>query len=225
MNREDRLLLEYFSGFVSESRKELMDQVLSDRTRQVTVVLEDIYQSQNASAVVRTCDCFGIQDLYIIENRHEYNLNPRVVHGASKWINMYRFNTSENNTSECLTLLKQKGYTIVGTTPDKTAMSIYDLDPEVKPAILFGTEALGLSETAIDLCDQMVTYPMYGFTESLNISVSVSLCLSAVIPALRNSSDSWQLTDAEKDELRLSWYRQSVNRYDILEREFLKKLK
>ncbi len=225
MNREERLLLEYFSGFVSSSRKELMHQVLSDRTRQITVVLEDIYQSQNASAVVRTCDCFGVQDLYIIENHHEFKVNPRVVHGASKWIDIYRFNELENNTVECLSKLKEEGYMIVGTTPLRTAMSIHDIDPLRKPAIIFGTEAKGLSETALDFCDELVTYPMYGFTESLNISVSVSLCLGALIPKLRNSSADWHLTENEKDQLRLSWYRQSVNRYEVLEREFLKKLK
>jgi tRNA (guanosine-2'-O-)-methyltransferase len=199
-------------------------EVLHNRTRYITVVLEDIYQSQNASAAVRTCDCFGVQDLHIVENRHVYKLNPKVVHGASKWVDMHRYEETVNNTTCCLETLRSAGYRIVGTTPSKIAKSVHDLDIDKPTALVFGTEATGLSEAAVGLCDEMVTYPMYGFTESLNISVSVSLCLSSLISRLRISDVNWHLPEKEKEALRLQWYKNSVQRPDILEREFYKKL-
>jgi len=101
---------------------------------------------------------------------------------------------------------------------------VFELDINEKIALIFGTEATGLSPRAEEMCDEFITYPMFGFTESLNISVSVSLCLGALIPKLHTSNTAWQLTEREKDELRLEWYKKSVSRAEVLEKEFLKKL-
>ena len=224
MTVTDDQLLEYFGTFISSERKALIEDVLQNRTRHITVVLEDIYQPQNASAVVRTCDCFGIQDLHIIENKHEYKLNPRVVHGASKWVDIYRYNLKENNTSECFRQLREQGYRIIGTTPSKESMDIHDLTIDEPLALVFGTEATGLSSEAMQSCDALVTFPMHGFTESLNISVSVSLCLSELVRRLHASDIEWSLDKDGRNAVLLNWYRKSVSRPDILERDFIKKL-
>ncbi len=224
MTGRERELLNFLGSFLSDPRKSLIEQVLQNRTRHLTVVLENIYQPQNASAVIRTCDCFGIQDLHVIENSHEFKVNPKVVHGSSKWVSLHRYDQHTDNTECCLSHLRDQGYCIVGTSPSSESKSILDLDIQQKTALVFGTEATGLTDLAKEECDMLVTYPMFGFTESLNISVSVSLCLGALVPDLHRSDIPWQLTGTEMDELRLSWYRQSVSRSDILEREFLKKL-
>ena len=139
------------------------------RTRYLTVVLEDIFQSQNASAVLRTCDCFGIQDVHIIENRNPYEINPDVELGSAKWLNMNRYNKSGHNTLEAFTELRKKGYKIIATSPHKNDLMIQDLPIEHKIALVFGSEREGLSDIALQNADAFVKIPMYGFTESFNI--------------------------------------------------------
>ncbi|MEM6524437.1 MAG: RNA methyltransferase [Bacteroidota bacterium] len=215
-------LLHYLGQYISESRKKVIDDVLDKRTRYLTVILEDIYHSQNASAVIRSCDCFGIQDLHVIENKHEYKLNPRVVHGASKWVDIVTYNAYIDNSTKCFTDMQRKGYKLIGTVPDQTAQDISDLSVDGPVALVFGTEKEGLSDNAKDFCDEFVTVPMYGFTESFNISVSAALCMNIMAQKIFKSNLNWQLTEKEKKELKLQWFRKIVHRSDLLEKEFLK---
>lgn len=211
-------------NYITDHKKTLIEEVLRHRTRFITVVLEDIYQPHNASATVRTCDCFGVQDLYIIENRNAYEVNPDVVLGASKWVNIVRYNQEQNNTNteRCYKVLKERKYRLVATSPRLDCPSIHELDLEEKTALIFGTELTGLSEYAMDHADQWVRIPMYGFTESFNISVSVAICLSVVMEKLFSSNMDWKLSEPEKEEIRLSWYKKIVRRWEALEKEFLR---
>lgn len=222
MNNDQEAFLEHISQFVTDNKKELIVQALKKRTRHVTVVLEDIYQPQNASAVLRTCDCYGIQDVHVIENKYIYNVNPRVVHGAAKWISVHRYNEETNNSASCIQQLKNDGYRIIATVPDPKATSVFDLDISQKSAIVFGTEKHGISDYVLENADELVTVPMYGFTESLNISVSAAICLSALAEKLFKSDFNWQLTQKDKTLLQLSWYKNIVHGADILEKEFFK---
>jgi tRNA (guanosine-2'-O-)-methyltransferase len=218
-------LLDLLGTYLTEGRKKLMGEVLQNRTRMITVVLEDIYQSQNASAVVRTCDCFGIQDLHVIENFNKFHLHPKVVNGASKWVNIKQYNEPGGNTEKCLHSLRDQGYYLLATTPDPKATPVYEYSMDQPTAILFGTELTGLSSKAMKLADAQITVPMYGFTESLNLSVSVSLVLSIFREILDNSATPWRLSQEEMDEIRLKWYKQSISNSAVLEREFMKTLK
>ncbi len=214
-------LYEYLSGFATENKRSKIEQVLDHRTRYVTVVLEDIYQPQNASAVVRSCDCFGIQDLYVIENRNIFEVKAGVTLGASKWVDIHRYNrANEDNTVTCLTELKQRGYRLIATTPHRDDCLLHELPLEGKMALLFGTEELGLSETALSMADEYVRIPMFGFTESFNISVSVAICLYHIISALHQSDIQWQLTPEERLDIKLNWIRKIINRPDLLEKKF-----
>ena len=139
----------------------LFDQIIEERTKYVTVALEDIFQPQNASAVLRTCDVFGIQDVHIIENENEYNVNPQVVHGASKWINLHKYNQKENNTLDCINKLKSNGYKVYGTTPHTEDTLIQNIPLDNKVALMFGTELTGLSDIAMENVDGFVKIPMY----------------------------------------------------------------
>lgn len=215
-------LLAYLGQYVSDGKKKAIDEVLDKRTRHLTVVLEDIYHSQNASAVIRSCDCFGIQDLYVIENKHEYRINPRVVHGASKWVDVFSYNENVDNSTKCFNDLKQKGYKLIGTVPDQHAKKINLLEIFEPVALIFGTEKEGLSEEAREHCDDFVTVPMYGFTESFNISVSAALCMHVLAEKIFNSDVGWRLSPEEKEALKLSWFRRIVHRSDLLEKDFLK---
>ncbi len=218
-------LMDFLREMVNEKRLELLERILDDRSRYITVILEDIFQPHNASAVLRTCDCFGIQDVHIIENRNVYMLNPDVELGSAQWLNIYKYSSEENNTLTAIKKLKREGYRIIATTPhsDDTALSDFDLG-KGKIAILFGTEMRGLSKQAIDQADEYLKIPMYGFSESLNISVSAAIILQALRAQLTNSSIKWSLNEKEKEVIRLDWIRNSVKNSTIIERDFKKRL-
>ena len=187
-------LYEALSEFFSENKRQLLDQNIQNRTKHITLVMEDIFQSQNASAVLRTADCFGIQDVHIIENQYEYTLNPDVALGSSKWVNYYRYNKKdENNTLLAYDDLRKKGYKIIATLPHENDVMLQDLDISQPIALVFGTEKTGLTETAIKNADAFVKIPMYGFTESFNISVSAALCSFYLTEKMRNTPglDCW----------------------------------
>ncbi|HEX8546590.1 MAG TPA: RNA methyltransferase, partial [Cytophagaceae bacterium] len=173
----EKQLLEHLLAFVTENKKNKMARALDSRTRHLSIIVEDVYQPHNASAVIRSCDCFGIQDLHIIENRNKYKLNPDVSLGSSKWVDIIRHNAGENNTLSCIKQLKEKGYKIIATTPHIRETPLESFDVSIKSAILLGNELEGLSQEAIDNADGYLTIPMVGFTESLNISVTAAICM------------------------------------------------
>lgn len=215
-------LINHFGEFISEKRLELLKHVLSYRTRYATVVLEDIYQSQNASAVLRTCDCFGLQDVHVIENTNRFSVNPKVVMGASKWLTVSKYYQAENNTVTAIKALKEKGYRIVATSPHTYVTTLQEFDlAKGKFALLFGTELTGLSQDALDHADEHLVIPTYGFSESLNISVSAALCLQNLTERLHSSSIDYKLTGDEYADLLLEWLRKSIKSWRSIEKRFL----
>ncbi|MFP4256949.1 MAG: TrmH family RNA methyltransferase [Desulfobacterales bacterium] len=215
-------LILYLSGFVTRDRLQVFERVLENRTRYIAVGLENIFQPHNASAVLRSMDCFGIQDAHIIENEYQYRVNPDVALGASKWLTLIRYNKEADNTMAAIRRLRSLGYRIVATTPHGRHVSLPDFDlHKGKAALFFGTELEGLSQTLLDNADEFLSIPMYGFTESFNISVSAAVILNDLVCRLRASGLKWQITHEEKQELRLQWLRQSVKRSDLLVRRFL----
>jgi len=220
-----KAFLTYLEEFITVSKLEKFDRIARNRTRYVTVVLEDIYQAHNASAVVRSCECFGIQDLYFIENQYEYCISPDVAMGAPKWLNINRYNEPNiDNTTACIMDLKAKGYKIYATTPHTDDCLIHDMPLTEKTALLFGTELDGLSQTALSLSDGFVRVPMYGFTESYNISVSAALCMFSVRETLKSKNRNWQFTDEEIIDLKLDWARKTIKTPDLHEERFVKLL-
>jgi len=226
IREKERKLTEFFGQYITEHKKQLMENVLSERTRHVTIVLEDIYQAQNASAVVRTCECMGLQDIHIIEDESQYSVNTKVVKGSDKWVNLIRYREKGiNNAGKCFQSLRNAGYKIYATDPSPDGVSIEDIPLDEKIALVMGNELRGTSNHAIEQADAKVNIPMYGFTESLNISVSAAICLNTLIPRLRKSDIEWRLAEEEKEDIRLKWYRGCVRKPDLLEREFLRMIK
>ncbi len=213
----------YLTGFVSENKRTKIDEIVLSRTRHLTVVLEDIFQSQNASAVLRTCDCFGIQDVHIIENRYPYEINPDVELGSAKWLNMNYYNESEYNTLEAFNALREKGYKIVATSPHKNDLMIQDLPIDDKIALVFGTEKEGLSDMAIQNADAFVKIPMYGFTESFNISVSAAMSVFYLSEKIRQSGIHWQLQEEEEVDIKINWVSNVIRMAEQLKEDFLLK--
>ncbi len=216
-------LIEYLRVFVTEERFHKFQAVIASRTRHLTLALEDIYQSHNASAVLRSCECFGIQDVHIIENRNKYEINPDVALGSAKWLNLVKYNGVTDNTRACLSHLKEQGYRIVATSPHKNDYTPDTLPLDCKTALVFGTELAGLTPIALELADDFIQIPMVGFTESLNISVSAAILIQSLTGRLRHSKIPWQLNDGEQSEILLNWLQNSIKRSDVLIRDYLKK--
>lgn len=227
MNRTIRSeLIQFFSDMVTPERERLFHVVLQNRTKYITVALENFYQSHNASAVLRSCDCLGVHDIHIIENGNEYSINPDIALGSSKWVNIIKYNKLDENTSVCYQELRKKGYRIIATTPHMGSKMLDNFNLlNGKIALVFGTELEGLSEFALENADEHLKIPMFGFTESFNVSVSASIILYNLIGELRKSGINWELTNDEKQEILLQWLQRSVKRSKILEIEFLKKNK
>ena len=212
MNQE---LLTYLEHFITEERKERFLQVISARTNHFTVAMEDVFQMHNTSAVVRTCEVFGVQQAHSIEGRFGKRLDAKIAMGAQKWVDVFRY----NDTQSCIDALCAQGYQIVATTPHKDAYFLNDFDISKKSAFFFGTEKEGLSQQVLSQADTYLKIPMVGFTESLNISVAVAIVLQQLTDKLRRSQVAWQLTDEERLSTLINWTKKSIrNVRDVLKR-------
>ncbi len=234
--QQRRALLAFLGQFVTEHKRHKMAEVLPWRTRYVTILLEDIYQPQNASATLRTCDALGVQDVYIAENWNAYRVNPDVALGAHKWITLRRFRDPRRDEAElaaakempasfpataaAMEALRQRGYRLVATSPHVRAWGLEDIPFDRPLAFLFGNEREGLSPYALEHADAHLRLPMYGFVESYNISVSVAITLAYVVEKLHHLDVPWRLSPEEQEEVLLQWYRSVIGRVERLERAF-----
>ncbi|HPF10537.1 MAG TPA: RNA methyltransferase [Flavobacteriaceae bacterium] len=216
----DLQLLEYLQTYLTERRKALFKEVLSKRTRHFTVVTEDVYQMHNTSAVIRSCDVFGVQDLHVVEARFGKRVDKEIAMGAQKWVNVYR----HQDVGLCMEILRKQGYQIVATTPHQNATLLHEFDVVPKSALFFGTEKMGLSDLVMDSADAFLKIPMYGFTESLNISVSAAIILQEVVTRMRVEGIHWALSEMEQLELEFQWTKNSIKSIDkIIERFYYQK--
>jgi tRNA (guanosine-2'-O-)-methyltransferase len=210
------------SSAVTDERLALFNRVVENRTNYISVVLEDIFQPQNASAVLRSCDCTGIQNIHIIENRNKFQVDTEVAMGSSKWLSLHTYNNSANNSLQALQTLKEKGYRIVATTPHLNDVELPDFDlTKGKFALVFGTELKGITETVLKNADEYLKIPMFGFTESYNISVSAAIILYQLTERLRLSEKiDWKMTEYEKTETKIQWLRNSIRSSASIEKRF-----
>lgn len=216
-------LIQYLSGFLTEKRTAQFHKVLDYRTRYLCLVLEDVYQSQNASAVIRTCDCLGIQDIHCVQNRFRFTIDRNVSMGAHKWISFHYHKGEKNNSLSAISSLKKENYRIIATSPSRESTIPENLDlSKGKAALFFGTELTGLSKDVLDAADEFIHIPMFGFTQSYNLSVSAALILYSLVSRLHQSTLPWNLSPAEKSELLLDWMRKSIKSSAKIEARFLK---
>ncbi|GAA4271459.1 RNA methyltransferase [Aquimarina gracilis] len=206
----DHRLLEYLESFLTPRRLDLYKKVLSKRTNHFTVAIEDVYQLHNTSAVIRSCDVFGIQNVHVIEEVNRKRIDREIAMGAQKWVDVNRYPT----TRECLRELKKNGYQIVATTPHDVSMALTDFDITKPSAFFFGREQQGLSEVVLEEADCRLHIPMVGFTESLNISVSAAIILQHVTSELRKTSIDWKLSEEEMLEKRFDWTKKVLKSHE-----------
>ena len=217
-------LLTYLEGFVTEKRKNLFRKILGDRTKHFTVVLEDIYHQHNASAVIRSCEIFGIQDVHVIENKYVSNVSKNITKGSQKWLSFHNYKSETNNTLACIDSLKNRGYQIIATSPHQNSCMLHDFDISKKSAFVFGVEKTGVSNEVINNADGVLKIPMVGFTESLNISVATAIILENLTYKLRNSSIDWNLTYEEKENLYTEWIEKSIKNVGKIKEHFFNEI-
>ena len=206
----------FLENIISENRKNRILQVLQNRTKHFTVVVEDVFQMHNTSAVMRCCEVFGIQEMHVIEQRYGKSIDKEIAMGAQKWVDIATF----DSVSNCIGNLKNKGYQIIATTPHDTDCLLEDFDISKPGALFFGTERDGLSSEIIDNADGFLKIPMVGFTESLNISVSAAIILQNITSKLRKSNINWQLSENEILEKRLEWVKNSIKDIKRIEERY-----
>ena len=218
---QDTDYLTYLENIVSERRKERFLEVLENRTKHLTIVCEDLFQLHNTSAVMRSCEVFGLQDLHVIEQKFGKTIDKEIALGAEKWVDIHRY----NNNQTCIDSLKAKGYQIVATTPHVDAYHLEDFDVSKPSAIFFGTERLGLSDDIMKQADTYLKIPMVGFTESLNISVSAAIVIQQLTNKLRRSEVDWKLTEQEMLEKKIDWCRKSIKDINFVTERYLESKK
>ncbi len=199
-------LLHYLEGFLTESRREKFLDILSRRTNHLTIAMEDVYQLHNTSAVMRSCEVFGVQELHVIEEKFGKRIDREIAMGAQKWVDVFRYNSAQ----VCIDALRAKGYQIIATTPHNESCLLHEFDITQRSALFFGTEKAGLSPEIMEQADGFLKIPMAGFTESLNISVSAAIIIQDLTNRLRRSDVKWQLTETEILEKRLVWTKNSI---------------
>jgi tRNA (guanosine-2'-O-)-methyltransferase len=214
-------LIDYLTTFISDTRKKRFEEVLCNRTDHLRIVLENVYQDHNASAVLRSCESFGVQQIHFIENRNHLRISDDVSMGSHKWLNIQRHNETENNTVATIKHLKSLGYRVVATTPHTNDCTIDVLPVDKKLALVFGTELEGVSQDALDMADEFVKIPMYGFTESFNVSVCAALCLYELTTRIRKHVPDYLLNEQEKLDTYFNWIKNSLDKSEALIKNYL----
>ena len=202
---------------MTEDRVQKIEKVLNQRTDFITVCIEDVYQLHNTSAVMRSCEVFGVQSLHVISQKYGKKIDTEIAMGAQKWVDIYRY----DQTSEAINALKQKGYKIIATTPDKKSDSLSTFPLNEKIALFFGTERHGLSEEVISQADDFLHIPMVGFTESLNISVSAAIILQQLTERLRASENDWKFSEEDCFLKAIQWYESSIKNIASIKKAFM----
>lgn len=217
MDAKKQELLHYLEGFITENRKEGFLRVLQNRTKHFTIAMEDVYQLHNTSAVMRSCEVFGIQELNVIEQKFGKRIDTEIAMGAQKWVDVFRYNSVQS----CMDAMRANGYQIIATTPHDDSCLLHEFDITKPAALFFGTERDGLSQEVLDQADGFLKIPMVGYTESLNISVSAAIIIQDITNRLRQSAINWHLTEEEIWEKRLDWTRKSIKDIEFIERKYL----
>jgi len=225
IKKEDIDYYNHIAPMLSDRRKDLFDDVLKQRTRHFTVILEDLFQKHNTSAIVRSCDIFGVQDVHIIENKYNSYMSNQVGKGSQKWIDFHRYNEKQINTQDCIDAIKKEGYQLIATTPHNESCLVQDFDITKKAAFVFGVEKEGVSNTMMEQADGFLKIPMVGFTESLNVSVAAAITLQSVTDKLRRSNLQWQLSEEEQFFKKIEWMEKTIKSITKIKERYFEDLK
>ena len=203
--------LDYMTKFITDERRDVLQRTVAQRTHYMRILTENMFHPQNASAIMRHCEAFGIQQIHTVEDRCKFDPSVNIVRGTQKWVDVEHHET----TAEALAALKSEGYRIVATTPHRCSATPESFDvTKGKFALVFGTEHAGISDEVIEAADDFLMIPMCGMVESLNVSASAAILIYMLSERIRQSVDGWQLSDEEQLKLLTRWTMSSVRDYE-----------
>ncbi|MFR9522987.1 MAG: RNA methyltransferase [Rikenellaceae bacterium] len=210
--------IEYLADFMTEERYAKLSEIVAKRTRYMTILTENTFHSQNASALMRHCEAFGLQELHAVESLCQFRTYTDIVRGTDKWVDLTRYEKSP----AAIAALKAQGYRIVATTPHREDCTPESFDVEAgKFALVFGTEHSGISDDIIASADEFLRIPMCGMVESLNVSASAAILIYMLSERMRHSAAQWQLPENEQIEILYRWMKSSVrDAENVIRRKF-----
>lgn len=205
-------LLAHMDTFLTDARRDRLTSVLDNRTTHFCVAMEDLYYERNSGAIIRTADGYGIQNIHVIEpaNSFKAKVTNIISKGAEKWVNKTQHDNLENGPMGCINHLREQGYQIVATSPHVNGHTIHNFDISKKSAFFLGAEKTGISKQVMDAADDYISMPIYGFTESYNVSVANAILLHELTNRLRKSDIDWHLSEKERATIMLDWTMKSV---------------
>ena len=212
--------LTYLQSFMLEGSIARFKEMLEERTRHLTIVMDNVVDPYNISAVMRTAECFGIQDLHLLETDRPFKAARKIQRGSVQWVDLYKYKPGEESALQCIRQLKDKGFKIVATTPHTRQQSVAELDITQPIALVLGQERDGVSELMKQHADEFVVIPMQGFTESLNISVAASIMIYELNKRLRESSINYHLSEKEKFNIMAKWTYNSLENAEGILKNF-----
>jgi tRNA (guanosine-2'-O-)-methyltransferase len=222
---ENAYVLEEFYKIITPNKVGLFEKIAPQRSRHLVVGLENIQQDHNASAIMRTMDCLGFQELHLIEKNNNYQFQRDIALGAARWLDVVQHQQEPEPVLDSIAHLRQKGYQIVATSPHINASTPQNIDLTQPIALFFGAEKHGISQELSANADAFLHIPMHGFTESFNLSVSAALVLSALRTRLEASSIDWLLSSTAQTELKISWCERILNGGPQLAQKFREEFK
>lgn len=197
----------YLAQFILPERLATLRRAVENRTKYMTLLAENMFHPQNASALVRHCEAFGVQTLHTVQTLCKFNPNVDIVRGTDKWIDIHH----HRSTAEALALLKAEGYRIVATTPHRESCTPESFDvTKGKFAIVMGTEKTGISDEVMAAADEFLRIPMCGMVESLNVSACAAIIVYMLSERMRHQVDGWQLTAEEQTRTLHHWLLDTV---------------
>lgn len=218
---ECRERIDYLSSFMLEERFATLRRALAMRTDYITVLTENMFHEHNASAIVRHCEAFGVQNIHTVEELCPFSPTLNIVLGTDKWIDIHRHAT----TTEALAALRKEGYRIVATTPHHKSCTPETFDvTKGKFALVFGTEKTGVTDEVMAEADEFLQIPMCGMVDSLNVSASAAILIYMLSERMRRECEGWQLDEERHIRTLYDWCRYAVKDSErLLERKFLEK--
>lgn len=222
---ENQYVLSEFYKIITPNKVNMFERIAPQRSRHLVVGLENIQQDHNASAIMRSMDCLGFQELHLIEKNNSYQFQRDIALGAARWLDVVQHQEGPEPVLDAIAQLKNKGYRIVATSPHHKAVSPQTIDISQPIALFFGAEKHGISAELEAHADEFLHIPMHGFTESFNLSVSAAIVLSALRTRLEASQLPWLLTKEDQTRLKIEWCERILNGGPQLAQKFREEFK
>lgn len=210
---------DYLKKFLTNERLEKIEEKSHESSDFVLPIMEDVYQFRNAAAIVRSAEACAFHKIMALESKNIFEPNLQVTKGADTWVQVdkkpHHLQTLEN--------VKSKGYRLVAVSPEKNATPLPDFKITQPVALVFGTEWQGVTDDFLDYCDETLVIPMYGFTQSFNVSVAAALCMYDLKQKLIHSGIDYKLNEEKRLQLMIRWAVNSIRSGEEIHKDYLSK--